>query len=139
MASDRNSVQGGGASRKLSRIPRYHDPKKNPKKIARRLRAPLRNPKVREIHAVQIIKRFKCPRASPRSPHHQKPSFSSQLHFFYCKRPIIGAGKPSIVKANIVKACNQRIGPSRIIEHVMKVSITCQSCALILHHSRNSP
>ena len=56
-----------------------------------------------------------------------------------CKRPIVGADEPSIVKGNFVQACNQRKGPSRIVKYVMKVSVTCQSCALILHHSRNSP
>ena len=60
-------------------------------------------------------------------------------HFLYCKRPIIGADEPSIVKANFVQACNQRKGPSQIVEHIMKVLVTCQSCSLILHHSRNSP
>ena len=68
-------------------------------------RAPLRNPKVREIHTV---KRSKCPRAPSRGPHHQKPSFSLQLHFLYCKRPIIGADESNVVKANFVQACNQR-------------------------------
>ena len=102
-------------------------------------RAPPRDPKVQEIHVFQVTKRSKCPRASPRSPQYQKPSFSSQLHFLHCKRPIIGADEPSIVKANFVQAWNQSKGPSRIVEHIMKVSVTCQSCALILHHSRNSP
>ena len=102
-------------------------------------RAPPRDPKVQEIHAVQVTKRSKCPRASSRSQHYQKPSFSSQSHFLYCKRPIIGANEPSIVKENCVQARNQRKGPSCIVKHIMKVSVTCQSCALILHYGRNSP
>ena len=44
-----------------------------------------------------------------------------------------------IVKQNLVQACNQKKGPSCIVEHVMKVSVTCQFSALILHHYRNSP
>ena len=92
-------------------------------------RAPLEDPKVQEIHDVQVTKRSKCPRASSRSPHCLKLSFSSQFH---CERPIIGANEPSIVQA-----CNQKKGPSCIVEHVMKVSVTCQCCALILHCSRN--
>ena len=66
-------------------------------------------------------------------------AFSLQSHFLYCKRPIIGVVEPSIVKAKFVQACNQRKGPSRIAKHVMKVLVNCLSCALILHHSRNSP
>ena len=65
--------------------------------------------------------------------------FSSHSHFLYCKRPINGVIEPIIVKAKFVQACNQRKGPSHIVEHVMNVSVTCLSCALILHHSRNSP
>ena len=57
----------------------------------------------------------------------------------YCKRPINGADEPSIVKANLIQSCNQKKGPSRIVEHVIKVSVTCQSRALILYHSRNPP
>ena len=121
----------------LPRLPRYQNCRKvldvqNP-------RALLKDPKVQEIHAVQVTKRSKCPRASLRSQHYQKPSFSSQSHFLYCKRPIIGANEPSIVKENFVQARNQRKGPSCIVKHIMKVSVTCQSCALILHYGRNSP
>jgi len=57
-------------------------------------------------------------------------AFSSQSHFLYCKRPIIGAVEPSIVKAKFVQACNQMKGPSRIAKRIMKVSVTCLSCAL---------
>ena len=46
---------------------------------------------------------------------------------------IIGADEPSVVKENFVQACNQRKGPSHIVKHVIKVLITCLSCALILH------
>ena len=65
---------------------------------------PLRDTNVQEIHVVQITKRSKCPRASLRSPHYQKPSSFLQLHFLRCKRPIIGADKPSVVKENFVQA-----------------------------------
>ena len=42
-----------------------------------------------------------------------------------CKRPTIGANEPSIVKASLVQACDQRMSPSRIVEHIMKVLVTC--------------
>ena len=66
-------------------------------------------------------------------------AFPHNRIYLYCKRPTIRADEPSIVKANLVQAYKQKKGPSHTIKHVMKVSVTCQFCALILHHSRNSP
>ena len=76
----------------------------------------------------------------PREVHIVKSQvFPCNRIYLYCKRPTIGADEPSIVKENLVQACNQKKGPSCIVEHVMKVLVACQSSALILHHYRNSP
>ena len=76
----------------------------------------------------------------PREVHSiRSRAFPHDCISLYCKRPIIGANEPSIVKENLVQACNQKKGPSHIFEHVMKVLVTCQSHALILHLSRNFP
>ena len=66
-------------------------------------------------------------------------AFSRNCISLYCKRPTVGADEPYVVKANLVQAYNQKKGPSYITKHIMKVSVTYQSHALILHHSRNSP
>ena len=76
----------------------------------------------------------------PREVHIVKSQvFPRNRIYLYCKRPTVGTNEPSVVKVNLVQACNQNMGPSRIFEHVMKVLVTCQSSALILHHYRNSP
>ena len=102
-------------------------------------RAPSRDPKVQEIHAIQVTKRSKCPRASSRSPHCQSQVFSCNHIYLYCKRPTVGANEPNVVKANLVQAYIQKKGPTCITKHIMKALVTCQSRALILHHYGNSP
>ena len=84
-----------------------------------------RDPSVQELpQEVHIVKS----RAFPRN-----------RNYLYCKRPTVKADEPGVVKANLVQACNQKKGPSRIVEHGMKVLVICQSSALNLHHYRNSP
>ena len=53
--------------------------------------------------------------------------------------PIIGVDEPSVVKENLVQVCYQKVGSTHITKHIMKVLVTCQSRALIWHHSRNLP
>jgi len=142
VASKRNSPEGDAAE-KLLRIPRYHEFKNSPKEDPKILprdpnrqdvkspRAPLRDPKVQEIHVVQEL---------PREIHIvRSQAFPRNRIYLYCRRPTVGVDEPSIIKANLVQACNQKKGPSRIVENIMKVSVTCQFTALILHHYRNSP
>ena len=113
----------------LSKLPKGESFKKVLKEIQRSKRSILsklpRGASVQELpREVHIIK-------SRAFPHNRI--------YLYCKRPIVGANKPSVVKANLVQACNRQKGLSCIAKRIMKVSVTCQSCAIILHHSRNLP
>ena len=47
-------------------------------------------------------------------------AFPHNCIFLYYKRPTIGVDELGIVKENLVQACNQKKGPSHIVQHVMK-------------------
>ena len=166
MASNQNFVWGERLPKNCQESQDIMSLRIIPRKIQKRLLgnlSPQGDPKVQEIllsklpkgesfkkvlKEIQRSKRSilsKLPRGAsvqelPREVHIiRSRAFPHNIIYLYCKRPIVGANKPSVVKANLVQACNRQKGLSCIAKRIMKVSVTCQSCAIILHHSRNLP
>ena len=124
VASNQNSPRRN-AAKKLPRIPRNHEFKNSPKRDPNHQKDPncqeVQIAKMSRVQGLpQDIQRSKRSMLSklPRDPSVQElpreahivrsRAFPRNCISLYCKRPTIGADEPSVVKANIVQACNQK-------------------------------
>ena len=104
-------------------------------KLLRDLRSRVQDSKLPRCQNCQEVLDIKSPGSPPRDPSVQKlpreayivrsQAFPRNYISLCCKRPIVGADEPSIEKASLVPAYNQKKGPSHITKHIMKVSVTC--------------
>ena len=137
VASSRNSVQEEMLPKNYQESQDIMSPSILLRKIQERLLGDHDHQRDHKMSRIQGLPQRSMLSKLPRDPSVQKlprevhivwsRAFRCNFISLYCKRPIIGADEPNIVKANLVQACNQKKSPICVTKHIVKVLVTCWS------------